>query len=93
MAREPHHFERVTASNGNRTVRAEPAVESAGETTTRRMTMPIDQELANALEDLSLEPLETNGEMLEDALTAGYGMPELSASFGPVPLCCCSCCC
>lgn len=55
--------------------------------------MAIDELIADALEDLTLEPLETNGEALEDALTAGYSMPEVGASVGPPPVCCCSCCC
>jgi len=55
--------------------------------------MPIDELLANALDDLTLEPIDGDGNTTEDALTAGYSMPEASASVGPPPFCCCSCCC
>jgi hypothetical protein len=56
--------------------------------------MEIDKELVAALEDLDLEPLAiSDGQSIEDSLTAGYSMPEGAASVGPPPFCCCSCCC
>jgi hypothetical protein len=55
--------------------------------------MPVDKAFANALEDLTLEPLGIEGETLEDSLTAGYSMPEVGASDILPPLLCCSCYC
>lgn len=52
--------------------------------------MAIDQVLAEALEDLDLDPIETDEQMEEDALTQGYGMVEGGASCST---CVCSCCC
>ncbi len=55
--------------------------------------MAVDRILADALADLSLEPLGIDG-LADDSLTAGYSMPEMGASIPPIPpLCCCSCCC
>jgi hypothetical protein len=55
--------------------------------------MPIDRVVAEALEDLTLEPLLVEGQDAEDSLTAGYSMPEVGASAILACLCCCSCCC
>jgi hypothetical protein len=56
-----------------------------------RGAMPIDKAFADALEDLSLEPLGTDGESWADSLVAGYSMPETGAS-SDFPACsCCSC--
>jgi hypothetical protein len=55
--------------------------------------MPIEQALADALEDLSLEPVEADNEIAEDSLGAGYSLPEVGASCGccSPAACCCSC--
>jgi len=55
--------------------------------------MPIDSLVAEALDDLTLDPLLLEGQELEDSLTAGYSTPETAASFSSPPFCCCSCCC
>jgi hypothetical protein len=55
--------------------------------------MPVDKAFADALEDLTLEPLGVDGDSWEDSLTAGYSMPEVGASFVLPPLLCCSCYC
>jgi hypothetical protein len=57
------------------------------------MEMPIDRVVAEALDDLTLDPLMCEGQELEDSLTAGYSTPETAASFSVTPFCCCSCCC
>jgi hypothetical protein len=54
--------------------------------------MAINELLAEALEDLSLDSLSVEGQELEDSLTAGYSIPETAASLSFAP-CCCSCCC
>jgi hypothetical protein len=56
--------------------------------------LSIDVELATALQDLALEPLDGGGEPLDDSLVAGYGMHEVGASFCNCCAwlcCCCSC--
>jgi hypothetical protein len=52
--------------------------------------MNIEQALANALDDLSLEPLEGGADVLESSLTSGYSMPEVGASPCSSSVCCCS---
>jgi hypothetical protein len=56
--------------------------------------MSVDNALASALEDLTLAPLDSHGEALEDSLIAGYSLPENGASGTASPYCwvCCCCC-
>jgi hypothetical protein len=54
--------------------------------------MSINNALATALEDLTLDPVVSSGDSYEDSLVAGYSLPESGAS----DLCCSSlwtCCC
>jgi hypothetical protein len=58
--------------------------------------VPVDKAFADALADLSLEPLGADGTSWDDSLIAGYNMPETGAS-SPQCACLpcgdfCSCC-
>ena len=57
--------------------------------------MPIDEILASALEDLSLDALEITDTRVSDeqSLLIGYGLTELGASTVCSCLGSCSCCC
>jgi hypothetical protein len=58
--------------------------------------MPIDLILAKALEDLTLEPIDADGQVFEESLMEGYGISELGASevcSVCLPSCSCCCCC
>ena len=57
------------------------------------MDTAIDKALAEALSDLSLDPLSSQGD-LDDSLIAGYSLPEMGASnYPPAPCWVCCCCC
>lgn len=59
--------------------------------------MPVNEALAHALNDLTLDPVDTlDGDPgLQHSLTVGHGTTEAGASFIPICFTCttCSCCC
>jgi hypothetical protein len=55
--------------------------------------MLIDKALAEALADLSLDPLSSQGEALDDSLIAGYSLTETGASNTTMACWQCCCCC
>ncbi len=60
-----------------------------------RHAMPIDEVLASALEDLTLESLELTDTdaQADESLLVGYGLSEVGASQVCSCLASCSCCC